>query len=277
MCQGYPTPTTTHGPLGAKGVHAAHTCIDVVDMQADMLSGLDRLQEFLHGTSRGKDGKLYSVFNRLRMTCRDNCASSSIYAGVCSGQKGQPPLSNRIGQYETHNHPQFPIASQLALKRGLMLLVNAHIKLAEEQAQRLQAPDQYKKQARLRAILGGHPVFLQNKRVEPWFEHLYTTAGGQDYTGCGLDSKLFTNVYVSIANRTRGCHTDHRNPPITHLSTRLVGKWSGRHVITGQTVLFDRFATVALVVDDSPKGKVLCGGLNGIKHSNLGPRGDAKT
>ena len=84
-------------------------------------------------------------------------------------------------------------------------------------------------------------------------------------------------TYVSIANRTRGCHTDHRNPPITHLSTRLVGKWSGRHVITGQTVLFDRFATVALVVDDSPKGKVLCGGLNGIKHSNLGPRGDAKT
>ena len=264
------------GHLGAKGLHAAHTRIDVVDMQADMLSGLDRLQEFLHSTSVGKDGKAYSAFDRLRFSCRDNCAASSVYAGVCAGHKDQPPLSGRIGQYDTHPHPQFSTASQLALKRRLMLLVNAHIKLAEEQAQRLQ-PDLYKKQARLREILGRHPVFLQNKGVEPWFAHLYTKALAKDYVGCGLDSKLFTNVYVSIGSRTRGCHTDYRNPPITHLSTRLVGKWGARHVITGQTVLFDRFATIALVVDDSPKGKVLCGGLNGIKHANLGPRGDAKT
>ena len=260
------------GSMGAQHVHEAHTSIDVVDMPTELASGLDRLEEFLHKTWLGQDGKLYSAFDRLRFSCRDNCMSASIYVGVCSGHKDQRPLSYQIGQYDTHKHPQFDFPSQLELKRSLMLLVNAHIKLAEVQAQRLQ-PEKYEKQARLRAILTRHPVFRQNYQLEHWFQRL-TSA---DYIGCGLDSKLFTNAYVSIGSRTRGCHTDHRNPSITHLSTRLVGRWSGRHLITGQTVLFDRFATLALVVDDSTGGKVLCGGLNGIKHSNLGPRGDAKT
>ena len=88
-------------------------------------------------------------------------------------------------------------------------------------------------------------------------------------------SKIFTNAYISIGSRTRGCHTDYRNPPITHLSTRLGGSWTSNQV-TGQTVLFDRYATTALVVDDSCQGKVLIGGLNGVKHANLGPNGDVK-
>ena len=152
-----------------------------------------------------------------------------------------------------------------------MLLLNAHVAIAEEHVSRLE-PELYSQQARLRAILDGHPVFQQNYHLEDWFRK----GSSMSYIGCGLVSKLFTNAYVSIGARTRGCHTDYRNPPITHLSTRLRGGWKGAQV-TGQTVLFDRFATTALVVDDSRDGKVLLGGLNGVKHANLGPLGDVKS
>ena len=60
---------------------------------------------------------------------------------------------------------------------------------------------------------------------------------------------------------------------MTVLATRLQGEW-GPTTITGQTVLFDRYATTAAVVDDSQKGKLMIGGLNGVKHANLGPYGD---
>ena len=97
-----------------------------------------------------------------------------------------------------------------------------------------------------------------------------------EYLGCGLSSRLFTNAYIHIGSRTRGIHTDYRNPPITALTTRKVGNWEGE-VVTGQTVLFDRPCLTALVFEDSIKGRLTLGGLNGVKHANLGPRGDVKT
>ena len=132
----------------------------------------------------------------------------------------QPPLSKRIGQYATHPHPQFDFPEQLKVKRELTILFNVHIALAEEQCKR-HNPEHYAKQARLRTILSKHPVFRQNHALEPWFKRQVSA----DYVGCGMVSKIFTNAYISIGSRTRGCHTDYRNPPITHLSTRLGGTW----------------------------------------------------
>jgi len=152
-----------------------------------------------------------------------------------------------------------------------MLLFNQYVKLAEEEAfERL--PDICRKQARLREILHKHPVFRQNFRIDDWF----AKGSHPDYIGTGLISKLFTNAYISVGWRTRGCHTDYRNPAVTLLATRIRGEW-GNRPITGQTVLFDRYATTAAVIDDNPKGKLLAGGLSGVKHANFGPYGDVKS
>ena len=78
------------------------------------------------------------------------------------------------------------------------------------------------------------------------------------YEGRGLESEIFTNAYISFGSRSRDCHTDYRNPSITHLTTRLKGPWDGESV-TGQTVLFDRYGTQAVIVDDSPRGRQLGG------------------
>ena len=55
--------------------------------------------------------------------------------------------------------------------------------------------------------------------------------------------------------------TDYRNPTITYLSTAQLGDW-GDAVISGQTVLFNRYATQALVIQDSKAGRQIMGGLN---------------
>ena len=201
--------------------HPAHAPVIVDDMPAETSVALDDIETFLDKVWKGKNGGQYTSFDRLKFPCGDGCSETSIYAGVCAGQKSQPPLSSRIGQYGTHRHPHFDYDEQLKLKRTLMKLINVHIQaLAEEHAKR-HHPEHYEKQARLRTILSHHPVFRQNHSLEPWFERQVSA----DYVGCGMVSKIFTNAYISIGSRTRGCHTDYRNPPITHLSTRLGGTW----------------------------------------------------
>ena len=191
--------------------------------------------------------------------------------GCCGGFKRQPPLSYVIGQYNTPSHKQFSSEDQLKLKREFMALFNCYVSCAEAETKEL-LPQEYAQQAQLRTLLNRHPVFRQHYGLEPWF------AGCTDesYVGCGLESKIFTNAYISFGSRSRDCHTDYRNPSITHLTTRLRGHWDGT-VITGQTVLFDRYGTRAVVVDDSMRGRRLVGGLNIIKHANMGPKGDVIT
>lgn len=246
-----------------------HVPIDICDMPLDQEAALEAVEAHLAKTWTGDNGTKYTTFQRLQCSCEDGCAEKSIYFGVCSGNKRQPPLSERVGQYNTHPHPQFDFEEQLLLKRQLMELINAHVILAEAHAAVLH-PQQSAKQARLRCILSTHPVFQQTSGTKPWFKKLTS----DEYIGCGLQSKLFTNGYISIGNRSRGLHSDRMNPTITFLSTKLSGTWSVPTAVSGQTVLFDRFATKALVVEDSHRGKVLVGGLNGFKHANFGPRGD---
>ena len=204
----------------APSSHPAHAPVIVADMPGDTSVALDNIEAFLDKAWMGKNGQQYTTYERLKGTCGDGCTELSIYLGVCGGQKSQPPLSNRIGQYATHPHPQFDFPEQLKVKRELTTLFNVHIALAEEQCKR-HNPEHYAKQARLRTILSKHPVFRQNHALEPWFKRQVSA----DYVGCGMVSKIFTNAYISIGSRTRGCHTDYRNPPITHLSTRLGGTW----------------------------------------------------
>ena len=234
-----------------------------------MAEAADKIEDFLDEESLGSDEKWYTNFERLRFGVKDDCTEASIYAGCCGGFKRQPPLSKVIGQYNTHQIPKaFTFDSQIALKRRLMIMVNAYVRLAEAEAEQLM-PEEFKKQARLRAILAQHPAFRQTHGIEEWFRK----GTDETYVGCGLVSQIFTNCYISIGSRTRPMHTDWRNPCITHLTTRLRGDWSGQE-ITGQTVLFDRHATRAIVVDDSTRGRVLVGGLNAFKHANMGPNGD---
>ena len=246
-----------------------HVPIDICDMPPDQEAALEAVEAHLAKTWTGANGTKYTTFQRLQCSCEDGCAEKSIYFGVCSGNKRQPPLSDRVGQYNTHRHPQFSFTEQLLLKRQLMELINAHVLLAEAHAAVLH-PQQCAKQERLRCILSTHPVFQQTRGTKPWFKNLTS----EEYIGCGLQSKLFTNGYISIGNRSRGLHSDRMNPTITFLSTKLSGAWSVPTAVSGQTVLFDRFATKALVVEDSRRGRVLVGGLNGFKHANFGPRGD---
>ena len=259
---------------GGAASHPAHNDVVVGDLSAEMQATLEQLATWLMTTSQGNDGKQYSNFDRLRFSVHDQCTESSIYVGVCSGHKKQLPLSNQIGQYNTHFTWKFSEHSQLEIKRQLMQQVNNYIKLAEAQC-RLRQPEVCTRQARLRDILGRHAVFRQT--VER--PHLARLSARDEraldgYLGCGMESTLFTNAYISIGNRTRGVHTDYRNPPITHLSTMLLQP--GSTPITGQTVLFDRHLTRAVIVDDSSRGRQVMGGLNSIKHGNFGPKGDVE-
>ena len=247
-------------PLHAE--HTAYQPIHVRDTTPAMRACQDELVAFLDTMTVGSDGIAYSAHDRLRFAVDDGTNASSIYFGVCGGNKCQKPVSNRIGMYDTHEHARFSTESQIALKRALMLIVQRYVRLAEEQV-RIHMPAVYAQQARMRELLNRHPCY-----------QLHTAADGVDahYRGCGLSSVLFEDGYISLGGpvRSRHVHTDYRNPSITHLSTRLIGDW-GDDVITGQTVLLDRYSTCALVIADSPAGRQLIGGLNGIKHANLGP------
>ena len=269
-CERAPSACTVK-PEGAHHPAYGYAPVHVQDVSAEMEELLDELDNFLTETQPGSDGLLYSNYERLRFSCKDGCSEASIYVGCCSGFKRQPPLSKVIGQYNTSPHSEFSFPAQIAIKRQFMDIVNRYAALAEEQV-RVIMPQHYALQAELRSILAKHPVFRQTFAQEPWFSKW----SHPDYLGCGLISKLFTNAYISIGSRTRGAHTDYNNPLITHLTTRLFGDWTGQ-AVTGQTVLFDRHATRAIIIDDSPKGKQLIGGLNGVLHANLGPCGDVAT
>ena len=91
----------------------------------------------------------------------------------------------------------FDVADQVKIKRRLMQLVNAYDKLAEVEAARLM-PEEFEKQARLRSILGQHPVFKQTYGLEQWFAR----GSKDDYVG-----KIFP----------RNKEPTDRSPPGVHL------------------------------------------------------------
>ena len=243
------------------------------DLQEAMRANLDGMVALLDEEACGNDGLWYTAFQRLRFAVGDDCGQASIYLGVCSGYKSQLPLSRILGQYNTQEHPRFAWEEQVALMRRLAVLVNRHAALAEEEVC-LRLPVQYAKQARLRQLLNRHPAFQQAHSLAPWFAAKGRT---QDYFKCGLESVLFTNVYISLGTRSRQLHTVYRNPSVTHLTTRQLGGGWGGHAVTGQTVLFDRHAAEAVVLADCPEGRQLIGGLSAVLHSCLGPDGDVST
>ena len=54
---------------------------------------------------------MYTTFNRLKFSVKDGCSESSIYSGVCGGNKLQKGLSTQVGQYDTQQHSQFSFQS----------------------------------------------------------------------------------------------------------------------------------------------------------------------
>ena len=129
-----------------------------------------------------------------------------------------------------------------------MTLINEYAAMCEEEL-RTTMPEDHARMQRLRTLLSRHPVFNQD--------------------ACSLISPLFTNGYVSIGRRATGTHTDYRNPAGTHLSRRRLGDW-GDDSSAGQLVLFERYLTRGLVVDDRPQGgRQFIGGLNCLRHANI--------
>ena len=118
-----------------------YTPVHVHRLSQDMADVAKQIEDLLDEQSEGADGQWYTNFERLRFGVKDDCTEASIYAGVCGGFKRQPPLSLRIGQYNTHPMPHaFEFNSQVQVKRRLMTLVNRYIVLAEQDAeQRLPA------------------------------------------------------------------------------------------------------------------------------------------
>ena len=175
----------------------------------------------------------------------------SIMFGVCSGQKSQQPFSASTGNYGVPAKTD----KKVALKMELQKLLNAHGLLAAAEIQRTQ-PELYKKMARLRVLLGRHPVF--------------SAAAAAAEGNLPFDNPIFTNGYVSVGARATARHTDYRNPSATHLTTMQLGDWVGA-LLTGQTVLFNRFGTECIVIEDRPGGRQIMGGLNAISHGNMIP------
>ena len=173
----------------------------------------------------------------------------SIMFGVCCGQKSQPPFSASTGNYGVPEKTD----KKVALKKELQKLLNAHGLLAATEIERTQ-PDLYKKMARLRVLLGRHPVF--------------SAAAAAAEGNLPFVNPIFTNGYVSVGARATVRHTDYRNPSATHLTTMQLGDWGGA-ILTGQTVLFNRFGTECWVIEDRPGGRQLMGGLNAISHGNM--------
>lgn len=169
--------------------------------------------------------------------------------GVCAGQKRQVGVSKRVGQYNYPPHSKFNSSEQYDLKVKVMELVNQYVQLVEAVLKE-RFPETFRNMSKLHAILHRHPVFHQD--------------------GCSLESQIFTNGYVSIGRRSTGRHTDYRNAIMSHLTTRKIGAW-GSSIITGQTVLYDRWGKRAIVIEDSEVGRQVFGGLNAIAHSNFEP------
>jgi hypothetical protein len=219
---------------------------------------------------------------------------ASIMFGVCSGQKAErsgPYQCQLAGQYNTGPddkflHSRVPQGTGRAahkqqaaharalvdqqLKATLMGLIHQYTALAEEELRRAQ-PVLFRKQARLRELLGRHRVLA--RPGDP----------------CALRSAVFTNGYVSVSRRATTRHTDYRNPSLTHLSTRALpprprappppvapGKRARPTAlpgVTGQLVFFERTMEAGIVVQDSLLGRQVMGGLNLVAHANMLPPG----
>ena len=182
----------------------------------------------------------------------------SIMFGVCSGQKSQPPYSNSTGNYGVpgkSGKEDLAFERKVALRKELQVLINAHGLLAAAEIRRAQ-PEIYAKMARLRELLGRHPV--------------YSEAAAAAEGNISFANPIFTNGYVSVGARATHRHTDYRNPHLTHLTTMQLGCW-GDALLTGQTVLFNRFGTECVVIEDRPGGRQIMGGLNAISHGNMIP------
>ena len=178
--------------------------------------------------------------------------------GVCSGQKSQPPYSNSTGNYGVpgkSGKEDLAFERKVALRKELQVLINEHGLLAAAEIRRAQ-PEIYAKMARLRELLGRHPV--------------YSEAAAAAEGNIPFDNPIFTNGYVSVGARATHRHTDYRNPHLTHLTTMQLGCW-GDTLLTGQTVLFNRFGTECVVIEDRPGGRQIMGGLNAISHGNMIP------
>ena len=102
----------------------------------------------------------------------------------------------------------------------------------------------------MKQLLSPHQVWDQNK----W----------------SMKSEIFSNGYISIGHRASRRHTDYKNSHLTHLTTRKLGNWENE-VLTGQTILMDRYSEKVVVIQDSENGKQLMGGLNAFAHANLSP------
>ena len=242
-------PPAADSQITIKIISDAHNPVtDVVikNISSEMLAVLDRIVNILDSKSCCVRGK--TVQEALAITFSAgpaaNRSAKQVMFGVCGGQKEQEGISNRIGQYD-------PLEADVlgADKALLMQEINTYIALAEEQA-KLQQPDHFAKMARLHMILSKHCVFNQD--------------------ACAMQSRIWTNGYVSVGARAIGRHTDYRNPTLTHLTTQQLGNWMGV-TLTGQTVVLNRFGTKALVVEDSPGGLQWIGGLHGVAHANFGP------
>ena len=188
-----------------------------------------------------------TIMKLLSTSCSGpgNATEGSIMFGVCGGQMRQPGISERIGQYSTKNCA----TGGLAPKVRLMKLINAYSALVELELE-ASHPLEFALLRELHTLLAAHKVWQQDDT--------------------SFISTIFTNGYVSVGARACGFHTDYRNSCLTHLTSRQIGDW-GSERLTGQTVIFDRFATQAVVVDDSPSGRQLVGGLNAFAHANFGP------
>ena len=103
----------------------------------------------------------------------------------------------------------------------------------------------------MKQLLSPHQVWDQNK----W----------------SMKFEIFSNGYISIGHRASRRHTDYKNSHLTHLTTRKLGNWENE-VLTGQTILMDRYSEKVVVIQDSENGKQLMGGLNAFAHANLSPK-----
>eukprot|EP00966_Prymnesium_polylepis_P042322 983077-Prymnesium_polylepis.1 len=54
---------------------------------------LDDVEKWADRTTVGKDGNVYTNYERLNFIVHDGCSEKSIYVGVCGGNKQQKPLS----------------------------------------------------------------------------------------------------------------------------------------------------------------------------------------
>ena len=233
--------------------------ISVVKPTPEMRKVLHKIFNYLYQ----KWGTPKNAAHRLSVNFSHGPARHSkkqIMFGICGGQRQQPPYSHKAGQYQTpgtaNDEARVNKAladEQRALKTGLQKLLNEYALLAAEQVRELM-PQVYQDMKAVRDLLSIHP--------------LHGTDAAWDAGNIPFKNPIFTNGYVALGERFSRYHTDYRNAHATHLTTMLFGET--RNVqLTGQTVLFNRYGTRAVVIEDSHEGRNTVGGLNAFAHGNF--------